>query len=100
MWVSKDSSQGYFKRDTESDSNYVIAFSNYGVGYGLVSIHKSLDKLQNMLLFFDSFKSGDEYDTKAITHIMHCNAMFPGALIEHTYLMSKQQSNQQTPTTA
>ena len=28
--------------------------------------------------FFDSFRSGDEYDREAITHVMSCNSHFPG----------------------
>ena len=28
--------------------------------------------------FFDSFRSGDEYDREAITHVMACNSHFPG----------------------
>jgi hypothetical protein len=32
--------------------------------------------------FFDSYRSGDEYDTAAITHVMACNSHFPGALIK------------------
>jgi hypothetical protein len=28
--------------------------------------------------FFDGFRSGDEYDRDAITHVMSCNSHFPG----------------------
>jgi hypothetical protein len=28
--------------------------------------------------FFDGFRSGDDYDREAITHVMSCNSHFPG----------------------
>ena len=31
--------------------------------------------------FFDSYRSGDEYDRAAITHVMACSSHFPGYLI-------------------
>jgi hypothetical protein len=31
--------------------------------------------------FFDSYRSGDEYDTEAITHVMGCTSHFPGEFL-------------------
>jgi len=31
--------------------------------------------------FFDRYRSDDEYDREAITHVMACNSHFPGYLI-------------------
>jgi hypothetical protein len=28
--------------------------------------------------FFEGFRSGDDYDRDAITHVMSCNSHFPG----------------------
>jgi hypothetical protein len=31
--------------------------------------------------FFDHYRSGDNYDREAITHVMACSSHFPGYLI-------------------
>ena len=31
--------------------------------------------------YFDSYRSGDEYDREAITHVMACCSHFPGAFV-------------------
>ena len=31
--------------------------------------------------FFESYRSGDEYDREAITHVMACSSHFPGYLM-------------------
>jgi hypothetical protein len=32
-------------------------------------------------LWTDSYRSGDEYDTSAITHVMACTSHFPGRFL-------------------
>ena len=32
--------------------------------------------------YFDTYRSGDEYDRSAITHVMACNSHFPGLLLD------------------
>ncbi len=39
---------------------------------------KRVDRLNG---FFETYRSGDEYDEAAITHVMACSSHFPGALI-------------------
>ena len=31
--------------------------------------------------FFDKYRSGDAYDTDAITHVMACTSHFPGLFL-------------------
>jgi hypothetical protein len=39
------------------------------------------DRVQRLNAFFDSYRSGDEYDTNAITHVMACTSHFPGRFL-------------------
>ena len=31
--------------------------------------------------YFETYRSGDEYDVEAITHVMACSSHFPGYLL-------------------
>jgi hypothetical protein len=73
MW-RKDS---YFCREPELP-DVKIAFTNYGVSVGLQAVRETPERVQRLNAFFDAFRSGDEYDRDAITHVMSCNSRFPG----------------------
>ena len=71
---------GYFCR--EPDLPYVkFAFTNYGVSVGLQSVQAMTERVSRLNSFFDHYRSGDEYDREAITHVMACSSHFPGYLI-------------------
>jgi hypothetical protein len=73
MW-QKDS---YFCREPELP-HVKIAFTNYGVSVGLQAVGAMPQRVQQLNQFFDGFRSGDEYDREAITHVMSCSSRFPG----------------------
>ena len=77
MWVDPP---GYFSRapwlrDTK------FAFTNYGVSLGLQAIDAWPDRIGRINTFFESWRSGDEYDREAITWVMACTSHLPGAFI-------------------
>ena len=77
LWVDPP---GYFAR--ASYARHVrIAFANYGVSIGLQSVRRWPERIDRLNAFFDSYRSGDEYDREAITHVMACSSHLPGALI-------------------
>jgi hypothetical protein len=71
---------GYFCREPEL--LYVkFAFTNYGIAIGLQAARAMPGRVTRLNDFFDRYRSGDEYDREAITHVMACNSHFPGYLI-------------------
>jgi len=58
-----------------------FAFTNYGVSVGLQSVNAMDDRVGPLNGFFETYKSRDEYDRDAITHVMACSSWFPGLLI-------------------
>ena len=60
-----------------------FAFTNYGVSIGLQAVDAMPDRVLQLNRFFDLYRSGDDYDRAAITHVMACNSHFPGTLIQH-----------------
>jgi hypothetical protein len=76
--IWKDDS--YFCREP-SLSKTKFAFTNYGVSVGLQSVNKMPERVERLNCYFESYRSGDEYDQAAITHVMACSSHFPGALI-------------------
>jgi hypothetical protein len=68
-----------------------FAFTNYGVAVGLQSIDVWADRVQRLNNFFETYRSGDEYDTEAITHVMACAAHFPAGFIQPGVLQKEQQ---------
>ena len=71
---------GYFCR--EPDLPHVkFAFTNYGVSIGLQSAQAMSERVSQLNSFFDHYRSCDEYDREAITHVMACSSHFPGYLI-------------------
>lgn len=73
MW-QEDS---YFCREPDLPG-VKIAFTNYGVSVGLLAVREMPHRVQRLNEFFDAFRSGDEYDREAITHVMSCTSHFPG----------------------
>jgi hypothetical protein len=57
------------------------AFTNYGVSLGLQAVQAHLDRVDRLNAFFETYRSGDEYDREAITHVMACTSHFPGLLL-------------------
>ncbi len=77
MWIDPP---GYFCREP-SLPEVKFAFTNYGVSVGLQAVGKYLDRVESLNSFFETHRSGDEYDTSAITHVMGCSSWFPGELL-------------------
>ncbi len=74
--------EGYFCR--EPDLPHVkFAFTNYGVSVGLQAVGAMPERVERLNEFFESWRSGDEYDRAAITHVMACSSHFPGHLIQY-----------------
>lgn len=66
-----------------------IAFANYGVSLGLQAAGAHDERVAKLNGFFDKYRSGDEYDREAITHVMACTSHFPGAFLrERVSLLS------------
>jgi hypothetical protein len=70
----------YFCREPDLP-NTKFAFTNYGVSIGLQAIGEMPERVARLNRFFDTYRSGDEYDEAAITHVMACGSHFPGLLI-------------------
>jgi hypothetical protein len=77
MWIDPP---GYFCREP-SLPNVKFAFTNYGVAIGLQAVGERADRVAKLRWYFNTYRSGDEYDTNAITHVMACNSWFPGELL-------------------
>ncbi len=80
MWVDVSDDSGYFCRDP-GHRKTKFAFTNFGVSYGLQSWKLFPDNVTKLNTFFENYKSHDEYDRDAITHVMHLNSILPGVLI-------------------
>jgi hypothetical protein len=72
---------GYFCRDPDLP-NTRFAFTNYGVSVGLQSVDAMQGRVQKLNAYFSQFRSGDDYDRAAITHVMACNSRYPGRLLK------------------
>jgi len=81
MWVDPP---GYFCREP-AHRGVKFAFTNYGVSLGLQAVRADADRVRRLNAFFDDYRSGDEYDTSAITHVMACTSLWPGR-----FLMSRE----------
>jgi hypothetical protein len=77
MWVDPP---GYFCREP-AYRHVKFAFTNYGVSLGLQAAGEQGDRVRRLNAFFDRYRSGDEYDTNAITHVMACTSHFPGRFL-------------------
>jgi len=77
MWVEA----GYFCREPEL-RHVRFAFTNYGVAVGLQAVAAMPERVAQLNAYFEAYRSGDEYDREAITHVMACSAHFPGYLLQ------------------
>ena len=77
MWIEPP---GYFCREP-GQSDVRFAFTNYGVALGLRAAGASPDRVDRLMTYFDTYRSGDNYDREAITHVMGCVARFPGRFL-------------------
>jgi hypothetical protein len=77
MWVEPP---GYFCRYPGGEDSK-FQFTNYGASLGLQATHKWPKRVDKLQAFFDDYRSGDEYDKLAITHVMASCSHFPGYLL-------------------
>jgi hypothetical protein len=77
MWIDPP---GYFCRELGVPS-VKFAFTNFGVSLGLQAVKAWPERVARLNSFFETYRSGDEYDTDAITHVMACVSYFPGEFI-------------------
>ena len=80
MWVDVTSDRGYFCREP-GHKKVKFAFTNFGVSYALQSVGLWPERVDKVNAFFESYKSHDEYDTDAITHVMQLNSLLPGVFM-------------------
>ena len=76
MWQA----EGYFAREPYLPQMR-FAFTNYGVSVGLQAVGAMEDRVARLNAYFETYRSGDEYDRNAITHVMGCSSHFPGLLL-------------------
>jgi hypothetical protein len=77
LWVDPP---GYFGRASHARA-VRIAFANYGVAVGLQSQDLWPERVRALNDYFESYRSGDQYDREAITWVMACCAHLPGAFV-------------------
>ena len=58
-----------------------FAFTNYGVSIGLQAVGAWPERVAQLNAFFETYRSHDEYDRNAITHVSACCSWFPGKLL-------------------
>jgi hypothetical protein len=80
MWIEPP---GYFCRHPGLDS-VRFAFTNYGVSLGLQAVGEGEDRVRKLNDYFRNYRSGDDYDSDAITHVMACVSHFPGEFIRRS----------------
>jgi hypothetical protein len=79
MWQEK----GYFAREPYLPQMR-FAFTNYGVSVGLQAVDAMPDRVGRLNRYFETYRSGDEYDRNSITHVMACSSYFPGLLLQES----------------
>lgn len=77
MWIDPP---GYFCRHPGMEE-IKFAFTNYGVSLGLQAVGAWRPRVEALNAFFETWRSGDEYDREAITHLMGCVSRFPGRFL-------------------
>jgi hypothetical protein len=83
LWVDPP---GFFGRASYAP-HVRIAFANYGVSVGLQAADVWPQRVERLNAYFDAYRSGDEYDREAITHVMACSSHLPGLLIKDRTLV-------------
>ncbi|MEX2470046.1 MAG: hypothetical protein WD396_09845 [Pseudohongiellaceae bacterium] len=79
LWTDKP---GYFCRQ-QGWHDRKFAFTNYGVSLGLQAQDLWPERVTQLNGFFEDYRSGDEYDSNAITHVMACASHFPGLFLRN-----------------
>jgi len=74
MWIDPP---GYFCREPGAEE-VRFAFTNHGVALGLQAVGAWPARVRRVQEYFASYRSGDVYDTDAITHVMACTSLLPG----------------------
>ncbi|HEX4954113.1 MAG TPA: hypothetical protein VF017_12045 [Thermoanaerobaculia bacterium] len=74
MWIDPP---GYFCRHPLTPE-VKFAFTNYGVSLGLQVTEAWPERVARLHRFLSDYRSGDEYDRDAITHVMGMVAHLPG----------------------
>jgi hypothetical protein len=77
MWVDPP---GYFCRAPWLRETK-FAFTNFGASLGLQAAGIWPRRVQRLHRFFETWRSGDEYDREAITWVMACCSHVPGAFL-------------------
>jgi hypothetical protein len=77
LWID---SSGYFCRQSGWQM-MKFAFTNYGISIGLQAVDRWPGRVERLNAFFESYESGDEYDSNAITHVMACSSHYPGLFL-------------------
>jgi hypothetical protein len=77
LWIDPP---GYFCRQ-HGWRDMRFAFTNHGIALGLQAVDKWPGRVHDLNRYFEEYRSGDEYDTEAITHVMACTAHFPGMFL-------------------
>jgi hypothetical protein len=72
--------EGYFCREPYLP-DVKFAFTNYGISVGLQAVDAMPERVRRLNAFFETYRSGDDYDRAAITHVMACSSHFPGCLL-------------------
>ena len=80
MWIQQGGDTGFFCRHPAS-RKVKFAFTNYGVSVGCQSVGIWPERVKALNKYFREYKSGDEYDTNSITHVMRCTSLFPGTFL-------------------
>lgn len=78
LWCEKED-KGYFCREPRQ-RHVKFAFTNFGISYALQAVKLWPERVAKLNTFFEEYKSDDEYDREAITHVMHLNSLIPGVL--------------------
>lgn len=78
MWVDPP---GYFCR-YPGQHQVKFAFTNYGISLGLQAVDEHPYRVKQLNAFFARYRSGDGYDTDAITHVMAATSHFPGLFVK------------------
>lgn len=81
MWIHPP---GYFCREPWQ-REMKFAFTNYGVSLGLQAVAAHRERVRRLNAFFERYRSGDAYDSNAITHVMACTSHFPGQFIRASW---------------
>jgi hypothetical protein len=76
MWID----EGYFCREPHLP-HVKFAFTNYGISVGLQAVDAMPERARRLNAYFETYRSGDDYDRAAITHVMACSSHFPGCLL-------------------